>query len=112
MGAYVPVSDANPEDWQKVQDVNLKGTFNFLQSVLRVMQRQDPATRLERSGPRDLGRGAIVNVASLLGLTTIAGEHSYAASKHGIIGLTKTAGETIPPPPSPPSSACRDRPSQ
>lgn len=105
IGDYIPILEAEPEDLQKVQNVELRGTINFLQSTLRVMQRQEPVTWMDRSGPRDLGRGAIVNVASLLGLTTIAGEHSYAASKHGIMELTETAGETSPSLASPPRRA-------
>jgi len=64
------------EDWDKVIDVNLKGAFNCIQSVIRYMTKQH--------------WGRIVNVASIVGITGNPGQANYAASKAGLIGLTKT----------------------
>ena len=65
------------EDWDSVIDVNLKGTFNFTKSTSKIMMKQ-------RSG-------AIVNIASIIGLIGNAGQCNYAASKAGVIALTKSA---------------------
>jgi NAD(P)-dependent dehydrogenase (short-subunit alcohol dehydrogenase family) len=69
------------EDWDKVIAVNLTGTFLCMQEGIKLMLRQKS--------------GSIINISSLLGLVAtapdiLATEH-YTASKHGVIGLTKTA---------------------
>jgi len=75
-GAYLPLADQQLDDWQRTLDVNLTGTFLCLQAELRVMT--------------DAGRGAIVNVASAAGLMGFANLPGYVASKHGVVGLTKS----------------------
>ena len=69
------------EDWQKVISVNLTGVFNCIKAVTRPMMRQ-------RSG-------AIVNMSSIIGLMGNMGQANYAASKAGIIGLTKSAAKEL-----------------
>ena len=64
------------DDFDRVISVNLKGTFNCSQSVLKKMIKQ-------RSG-------SIINIASVIGLIGNIGQANYAASKAGIIGLTKS----------------------
>lgn len=66
----------SPEDWDEVIAVNLTGIFNCCQAVIRHMM----ARR----------RGVIVNVGSIAGLHASAGQANYAASKGGMIALTKT----------------------
>jgi len=68
-----------PEDWDLVLKVNLKGAFNFIHCAARVMMKQ-------RSGK-------IVNISSVVGLMGNAGQANYAASKAGLIGLTKSAAK-------------------
>lgn len=70
-----------PEDWDDVIAVNLKGTFLCTRAVARVMMRQ-------RSG-------RIINLASVVGLIGNAGQTNYAASKAGIIGLTKSVAREL-----------------
>ncbi len=65
------------ENWDRVVNVNLKGTFNCIKAVSRNMIKQR--------------YGRIINVASVVGLTGNSGQSNYAASKAGVIGLTKTA---------------------
>jgi 3-oxoacyl-[acyl-carrier protein] reductase len=69
------------EEWDSVIAVNLKGTFNCIQAVTRPMLKQ-------RSG-------AIVNLASVVGLAGNPGQANYSASKAGVIGLTKTAAKEL-----------------
>ena len=63
------------DDWDQVMRVNLKGVFNCTKAVIR---------RLVKTG------GNIVNIASVAGLTGNRGQANYAASKAGVIGLTKS----------------------
>jgi 3-oxoacyl-[acyl-carrier protein] reductase len=69
------------EDWEAVLDVNLGGLFRCCRAVLRGM--------LVRR------RGAIVNVASLSALHGVAGQGAYAASKAGILGLTRALAREV-----------------
>ena len=69
------------EDWDAVLTVNLKGTFLFTKAVARPMMKQRT--------------GAIVNVASIIGLIGNAGQCNYAASKAGVIALTKSAAKEL-----------------
>lgn len=64
------------EDWDAVLNINLKGTFNCTKAVVKHMSKQ-------RSGK-------IVNIASVVGEMGNVGQANYAASKAGVIGLTKT----------------------
>ena len=65
------------EDWHRTLDVNLTGVWQCLRHEIPAM--------LARGG------GAIVNVASVAGLVGFARHAAYAASKHGVVGLTRTA---------------------
>jgi 3-oxoacyl-[acyl-carrier protein] reductase len=69
------------EDWDIVIDTNLKGAFNFVQSVQRSMIKQ-------RSG-------RIINISSVIGLIGNAGQTNYAASKAGLIGFTKSLAREL-----------------
>ena len=69
------------QDWDQVLSINLKGTFLFTKAVCRPMMKQ-------RSG-------AIVNVASIIGLIGNAGQCNYAASKAGVIALTKSTAKEM-----------------
>jgi 3-oxoacyl-[acyl-carrier protein] reductase len=69
------------EDWDTVLNTNLKGAFNFVQALMRPMIKQ-------RSG-------RIINISSVSGLIGNAGQANYAASKAGLIGLTKTLAREL-----------------
>ncbi|MFY4816314.1 SDR family NAD(P)-dependent oxidoreductase [Haloarcula sp. AONF1] len=73
---FVETTEVTAEKWDRLMDVNLKGVWNCLKAELPVMKRQ--------------GHGAIVNTASMAGLVGVGGLSSYAASKHGVVGLTKS----------------------
>lgn len=68
-------------DWDAVLNVNLKGTFNVSKSVSKVMVKQR--------------QGKIINIASIIGLVGNAGQANYAASKAGIIALTKSTAKEL-----------------
>jgi 3-oxoacyl-[acyl-carrier protein] reductase len=67
------------EQWQRVLAVNLTGTFNCTRAVARAMMKQKS--------------GSIINIASVIGVMGNAGQANYAASKAGIIGLTKSVAK-------------------
>jgi 3-oxoacyl-[acyl-carrier protein] reductase len=71
------------EDWDKVIAVNLKGTFVCTKVASKVMLKQ-------RSGK-------IINIASIIGIMGNIGQANYAASKAGIIGLTKSVAKELAP---------------
>lgn len=71
-----PAEDTSAEQWRRVLDVNLTGPFLLCRAFGRGM--------LSR------GAGSIVNVASIAGLRGIADRAAYNASKHGLVGLTRT----------------------
>ena len=77
MARITPVADSSREEWDRVIGINLRGVWSCMKHELRQMERQ--------------GSGAIVNNASVGALTGNPGIASYIASKHGVIGLTRTA---------------------
>jgi len=69
------------EDFDSVIDVNLKGVFNCLKSITPIMVKQK--------------QGKIINISSVVGLTGNAGQVNYAASKAGVIGMTKSLAREV-----------------
>ncbi len=79
-GIMIPPSDAADEaidNFDRVNAINLRGVWACMKHELRQMREQ--------------GSGAIVNCSSLGGLVGLPGRASYHASKHGVIGLTRSA---------------------
>ena len=77
MARIAPTADSSRQDWDRVIGINLRGVWSCMKYQLRQMERQ--------------GSGAIVNNASVGALTGNPGIGSYIASKHGVVGLTRTA---------------------
>ena len=75
------LSKMTEEQWDKVINVNLKGVFNCTQAVVEVMMNQ--------------GNGAIINTSSIVGLNGNVGQANYAATKAGLIGMTKTLAKEL-----------------
>ncbi|MBO9152765.1 3-oxoacyl-[acyl-carrier-protein] reductase [Chitinophaga sp. GCM10012297] len=71
----------SPEQWDEVMDVNLKSVFNMTKLVMRPMMKAK--------------KGSIVNMSSIIGIKGNAGQSSYAASKAGIIGFSKSIAQEI-----------------
>ncbi|MDX6806926.1 glucose 1-dehydrogenase [Terrihabitans rhizophilus] len=72
-----PVADIDLDEWDRILDINLRGTFVCMKHELAQMVRQ--------------GGGVVINTSSGAGVRGVAGGAAYAASKHAIIGLTKSA---------------------
>ena len=75
------VSKMTEEQWDKVININLKGVFNCTQAVVEVMMNQ--------------GSGVIINTSSIVGLYGNVGQVNYAATKAGLIGMTKTMAKEL-----------------
>ena len=69
--------DFGIEEFQKVVSINLNGVFYGMKHVLKVMKEQ--------------GAGSIVNTASVGGIRGVGNQSGYAASKHGVVGLTRNS---------------------
>jgi len=70
--------DYGSDEFEKVINVNLNGVFYGMKHVLKVMKEQ--------------GHGSIVNTASVGGIRGVGNQSGYAASKHGVVGLTRNSG--------------------
>ncbi len=80
-GPTVPVTEYDPDEWQKIIDVNLTGTFRLCHAVVPVMQRA--------------GSGRIINMASLAGKEGTPNASAYSAAKAGVIGFTKSLAKEL-----------------
>lgn len=69
------------EQWDSVINVNLKSAFNFIHAITPIMMRQK--------------KGSVINLTSVVGISGNAGQANYAASKAGVIGLTKSMAKEI-----------------
>jgi len=77
-GLIIRLSD---EDWDLVNSVNLKGTYNCMKAAVRKMMKQKS--------------GRIVNISSVVGIMGNPGQSNYAASKAGVIGLSKSIAKEV-----------------
>ena len=77
-GVWAPLAEQTEQNWDQVQNINLKGLWLSMKYEILQMLKQG-------------GGGAIVNMSSVAGLIGAAGAGIYVASKHGVLGLTKSA---------------------
>jgi NAD(P)-dependent dehydrogenase (short-subunit alcohol dehydrogenase family) len=72
-----PFHEQTDEQYDRIMDVNVRGLWRCMQHEIRAMSRA--------------GRGSIVNISSVAGLAGMPGAAVYVASKHAVVGLTRTA---------------------
>jgi NAD(P)-dependent dehydrogenase (short-subunit alcohol dehydrogenase family) len=77
-GNWIPIAEQPEKDWDDLININLKGVWLCLKYEIQQMLKQGKG-------------GTIVNMSSVAGLMGAAGAATYCASKHGVIGLTRTA---------------------
>ncbi len=75
--AVAPIAEVDETQWQRIVGINLTGVFLSMKAEIPAMKRS--------------GGGAIINTASVGGLIGTAGVTAYCATKHGVVGLTKSA---------------------
>jgi 3-oxoacyl-[acyl-carrier protein] reductase len=83
VGISFPLAEANEELWQKIISTNLQGAYGCIQQAVSHM--------------KDTGGGRIVNISSLAAIVGMPGSSVYAASKAGIIGMTKSLAKELAP---------------
>ncbi|HWP27531.1 MAG TPA: SDR family NAD(P)-dependent oxidoreductase [Xanthobacteraceae bacterium] len=81
LGSYEPFERFDPEEWQKILQVNLVGTFEVTRQVLPIMRRA--------------GRGRIVNTGSLAGKEGLPSLAAYSAASAGVIAFTKALAREV-----------------
>lgn len=80
-GLTAPLDDYPPDEWRRIVDVNLVGTFNVCHATVPLF--------------RKTGGGRIVNIASLAGKEGTPNASAYSAAKAGVIALTKSLGKEL-----------------
>ncbi|KAL9012830.1 MAG: hypothetical protein Q9173_002422 [Seirophora scorigena] len=88
-GAMTP--NVKVDVFSKTIETNGRGTMLCVRAVSKAMAGQEPLTHQGRRGSRDLGRGSIVNLGSVNSYCAAPGMMPYTASKHAVVGITKTA---------------------
>lgn len=79
VGVFGALTDMTLEEWRKVQQVNVEGAFLCLREAMKGMKKR--------------GGGRIVNISSVVGVKGYPRQGAYGASKHALLGMTKTAIE-------------------
>jgi len=83
LDGYTPMEEMTPAVWERVIAINLGGTFHGCKRALTEM--------------KPIGRGRIVNIASVAGLVGSGGGPAYTASKHGVVGITRQLALDLAP---------------
>jgi len=81
IGIFGALTEVPLEDWRKVQQVNVEGTFLCLREAMKGMKQH--------------GGGRIINISSVVGVKGYPNQGAYGASKHAVVGMTKTAIEEV-----------------
>jgi len=79
MGIFKHLTDTSLDEWRLVQKTNLDSAFLFTREAMKIMKEQR--------------KGAIINIASVVGIKGYPNQGAYTASKHGMVGLTKVTAE-------------------
>lgn len=81
LGSYLPFERLDPDEWQRILQVNLLGVFEVTRQILPIMRRA--------------GRGRIVNMGSLAGKEGLPGLAAYSAASAGVIAFTKALAREV-----------------
>lgn len=81
IGSFTKLVDSDPEEWKRIIDVNLMGTYNVTRTVLPQL--------IEKNA------GDIINISSTNGLNGAPGSSAYSASKFAVIGLTESLAQEV-----------------
>ena len=87
------VAEASLEEFDRFWHVNVRGLLHCVQAVSKAMKQQPVITVAGRNGPRDVGRGVIINLGSCSSYVATHHIVQYTTSKHAVLGLTRNAGQ-------------------
>ncbi|KAF2014389.1 NAD(P)-binding protein [Aaosphaeria arxii CBS 175.79] len=85
------ISEASLVEFDRFYQINVRGVLLCTREASRIMKAQGRKTAQGRSGPKDAGRGAIVNVGSASSYVATPSIVQYTASKHALLGITRNA---------------------
>lgn len=85
--------DQDESEWDFIMKVNLTGTMHCMRAQLRAMMKENTGD----GNDKRKGTASIVNAASIQGLKGFPKHAAYSASKHGVIGLTKSVAQEVAP---------------
>ncbi|KAL4941852.1 hypothetical protein BDV06DRAFT_222758 [Aspergillus oleicola] len=91
-GVHTPIAEIDMDNFDNIMKINTRGMLLCCRAQAAAMRKQEPKTFTSRNGSRDIGRGAIVNVASANSFAGLPGKGSYTISKHACMGVTKMTG--------------------
>lgn len=94
----LPIGQSDSAEFARLHNVNTVGILNGVAAVGDAMNRQDERFVNGRSGRRSIGKGAIVNLASVAGMIAVPTHVQYVASKYAARGIVKTTGKYRFPP--------------
>lgn len=81
------------QEFERFWQVNVRGTLHCVQAVTKAMKAQAPTSVGGRNGPREIGRGVIINLGSCNSYVATRDIVQYTTSKHAVLGLTRNAGK-------------------
>lgn len=87
------VAETSIDELDRFYKVNVRGSLLCLRAVTRVMKGKDRRVIQGRNGPRDIGRGVIINIGSCASYVATPNIVQYTTAKHAILGMTRNAGE-------------------
>lgn len=93
---HTPFADTDIDNFDRVQTINARGMFLCCRAEAAAMRKQTSRSFTSRTGTRDIGRGAIVNVCSANSFAGLPGKGSYTVSKHACMAVTKMVGMFTP----------------
>ncbi|RAK97325.1 SDR family NAD(P)-dependent oxidoreductase [Aspergillus ibericus CBS 121593] len=91
-GIHKPMADTDIESYDRIQQINSRGMMLCCRAEAAAMRKQSSRSFTTRIGTRDIGRGAIVNIASANSFVGLLGKASYTISKHACLAITKMTG--------------------